>query len=87
MSDYSSEEEYKSEGDLIRELTVDDFLKHPETETILEDDFFDRVKDDMSDHIEAFYKSEVEYANESLMNIFNKDMDSKMSYDFFLTIY
>ena len=74
MNNYSSEEEYKSDSDIIKEFTIEDFLNNPETENILETNFFEKVK-------------EVEYANESFMNIFDKDKDGKMSYDFFLTIY
>lgn len=87
MSDYSSDEEYKSESDVIKELTVEDYLKHPETENILESEFFEKVKENISEKVELFYKEEVEYANESFMNVFNKDRDGKMSYDFFLTLY
>jgi len=80
MSDYSD-----SESD--NEITVEDYLSHPETKSILEDEHFEMIKRKMSDKIEEFYKDEVNYTEIHFMNIFNKDYDSKMSYDFFLTIY
>ena len=86
MNNYSSEEEYKSDSDIIKEFTIEDFLNNPETENILETNFFEKVKETISDKMELFYKDKVEYANESFMNIFDKDKDGKMSYDFFLTI-
>jgi hypothetical protein len=87
MTDYCSDDDYKSESDIIKDLTIEDFLNHPETEDILETNFFEKVKETISDNMELFYKYKVEYANESFMNIFDKDKDGKMSYDFFLTIY
>ena len=87
MNNYSSEEEYKSDSDIIKEFTIEDFLNNSETENILETNFFEKVKETISDKMELFYKDKVEYANESFMNIFDKDKDGKMSYDFFLTIY
>ena len=87
MNEIYSDEEYISETDLIDEYTIDDYLSNPETEAVLESDFFEKVKKNMSENIENFYKGEVEYSTENFMNIFNKDLDSKNSYDFFLTIY
>jgi hypothetical protein len=87
MTDYCSDEDYKSESDIIKDLTIEDFLNHPETEHILESEFFEKIKGNISEKVELFYKNKVDYANESFMSIFNKDMNSKMSYDFFLTIY
>lgn len=85
MNDYSSEEE--SDSDIIKNLSIKDFLNNPETESILEMNFFEKVKKDISDKTEMFYKDEVDCANESFMNIFDNDKDGKMSYDFFLTMY
>ena len=87
MSEIYSDQEYISETDLIDEYTIDDYLNNPETEYILESEFFENVKKNMSENIENFYKREVEYSTENFMNIFNKDLDAKNSYDFFLTIY
>ena len=84
MSDYS-DMETENESDV--EITLEDYLNHPETNSILEDEHFEMLKDTMCDKIENFYKNEVNYAEMHFMKIFNKDYDSKMSYDFFLTIY
>ena len=87
MNNYSSEEEYKSDSDIIKDLTIEDFLSNPETESILETNFFENVKKTISAQMELFYKNEVVVANESFIDIFDRDKDCKMSYDFFLTIY
>lgn len=82
MSEYS---DIEYESDI--EFTLEDYVNHPETKSILEDAHFDSIKKTMSDKIQNYYKNEIEYSEMHFMNIFNKDYDSKLSYDFFLTIY
>lgn len=82
MNDYS-DIEYESDV----EFTLEDYVNHPETKSILEDVYFDSIKKSMSDKIESYYKNELDYSEMHFMNIFNKDYDGKLSYDFFLTIY
>lgn len=82
LSDYSEEE-----IDPIKELKYEDFVSHPDTLAILEDEFFEKFKNTMDVPIESYYKDEVDYATGNFMDIFHKDFNKKESYDFLLTIY
>jgi hypothetical protein len=82
MNDISDEE-----VDPIDELIYEDYVGHPETLAILEDEFFENFKKIMEEPIEHFYNSHVDYATENFMQIFDKDFNKKNCYDFFLTIY
>ena len=82
LSDYSEEE-----VDPISELTYEDFVSHPDTLAILEDEFFEKFKNTMDVPIESYYKHEVDYATENFMDIFHNDFNKKKSYEFLLSIY
>ena len=75
LSDYSEEE-----VDPISELTYEDFVSHPDTLAILEDEFFEKFKNTMDVPIELYYKDEVDYATENFMDIFHNDFNKKKSY-------
>jgi hypothetical protein len=77
----------EEEVDPFSELTYEDYIGHPETLAILEDDFFENFKKTMEEPIEHFYNSEVEDAIANFMQIFDKDFNKRNCYDFFLTIY
>ena len=76
-----------SDNDPIKNLGIEDFVKHPETAGVLEDEFFENFKEDLEKRIEEFYCEEVDYVTTNYLDVFDKDFEKKNSYDFFLTIY
>jgi len=76
-----------NDEDPIKQLSLDDFLSHPETEEILEREFFEKFNNHMYDIIISFYEKEVDKTTYDFIDVFDKDFLKEKGNDFFHTIY